>query len=46
MWMLEENNKLLSEFDEGLWIATVDIVVVHTEHETTFIFKDDLELDW
>ncbi len=36
----------MDEFDEGLWIATVDAVVVHSEHEITFTFKDGLELDW
>ncbi len=32
--MLEENDKLMSEFEEGLWIATVDTVMVHSEHKT------------
>ena len=43
---LEENDKLMSEFDEGLWITTVDTVVVYPEHEITFTFRDGLELDW
>jgi site-specific DNA recombinase len=44
--MMEENDKLLSEFDEGIWIAIVDVAVVHSEREVSFIFKDGLELDW
>ncbi len=44
--LLEESDKLLTEFDEGIWIATVDGVVVHSEHEITFSFKDGLEMDW
>jgi len=44
--MLEKSDTILTEFDEGLWITTVDAVVVHSEHEITFIFKDGLELDW
>lgn len=43
---IEQRDKLMNEFDEGLWITTVDAVVVHPEHEITFIFKDGLELNW
>jgi len=43
--MLKKSDKLLTEFDEGLWIATVDAVTVHSSHEITFIFKDGLELN-
>ncbi len=43
---LEESDKLLSEFDEGLWLATVDATTVHSEHKVTFKFKDGLELGW
>ena len=43
---LEQRDILTDEFDEGLWIATVDGVVVHSEHETTFKFRDGMELDW
>ncbi len=46
MRMMEENDKLLSEFDEGIWIATIDTARVHSEHEITFNLKDGLELDW
>ena len=44
--MLEQSDTLLNEFDEGLWITTVDVVVVHSEHKITFKHRDGLELDW
>ena len=44
--LLEESEAILTEFDKGLWITTVDAVVVQSEHEITFSFKDGLELDW
>ena len=37
---LEQRDIFMDEFDEELWIATVDAVVVHSEHETTFTFRD------
>ena len=37
---------LMDEFDEELWIATVDAVVVYSGNEVTFKFKDGLELGW
>jgi site-specific DNA recombinase len=43
---LEQRDIFMDEFDEELWIATVEAVVVHSEHEIAFIFKDGLELDW
>ena len=43
---IEQRDKLMDEFDEGLWIATVDTVTVYSEHDITFTFKDGLELDW
>ncbi len=43
---LEESEAFLTEFDEGLWIATVDAATVHSERELSFIFKDGLELEW
>jgi len=41
---LEKSEAILTEFD--VWIATVDAVVVYSEHEITFTFKDGLELGW
>ncbi len=43
---LEQRDVLMDEFDEGLWVTTVDGVMVHSEHEITFTFKDGLELSW
>jgi hypothetical protein len=42
---LEESEAILTEFDEGLWIKTVDAVVVHSEGEITLKLRDGLELD-
>jgi len=36
----------VDEFDEGLWMATVDAVVIHSEHELTSRLRHWLELDW
>jgi hypothetical protein len=43
---LKKNDSLLTEFDEELWVATVDKVIVQSEHEITFLFKDGTELPW
>lgn len=43
---LEKNDSLLTEFDEKLWYATVDRVIVQSDHEITFRFKDGTELPW
>jgi hypothetical protein len=34
---------LLTEFDEGLWNATLETVTVNGEHDLTFKFKDGTE---
>jgi site-specific DNA recombinase len=44
--MLSESDILLTEFDEALWQAAVELVTVHTEHAITFAFKDGTELPW
>ena len=44
--MLEKSDKLLCEFDEELWNATIDTVTVQFDNKITFAFKDGLELDW
>ncbi len=36
---------LMDEFDEGLWIATVEAVVVYSEDEITFKFRDGMEFN-
>lgn len=43
---LEESDKLLIEFEEKFWNATIDVVKVYSEHEIAFIFKDGMELKW
>ncbi|WP_258880661.1 hypothetical protein [Clostridium estertheticum] len=37
---------LVSEFDEGLWNATIEKVEVYSQQEIIFIFKDGMELEW
>ena len=43
---LKKQEQLLSEFDESLWCATLNAVVVKSEHEVVFQFKDGTELPW
>lgn len=43
---LEGSDTLLTEFDEGLWFATVERVIVHSEQVITFTFKNGAELPW
>lgn len=44
--MLEKSEALLAEFDEEIWNATVERVMVYQEQKLNFIFKDGLELEW
>jgi len=43
---LEQRDVLVAEFDEELWNATIEKVVVHSQQEITFTFKDGMELEW
>jgi len=43
---LEQRDMVVAEFDEELCNATIEKVVVNSEHEMNFIFKDENELDW
>ncbi|PRR84511.1 recombinase family protein [Clostridium vincentii] len=43
---LEKREGLVTEFDEDLWNATIEKIMVHSENEITFVFKDGMELDW
>ncbi|WP_258880665.1 hypothetical protein [Clostridium estertheticum] len=43
---LEQIDVLVTEFDEELWNATIEKVVVNFQQEIIFIFKDGMELDW
>lgn len=43
---LEEREGLISEFDENLWLRTVESVTINSYHDVVFTFKDGLQLDW
>lgn len=43
---LTKQDQLLTEFDEGLWSATINAMVVKSEQEVVFQFKDGTELPW
>lgn len=43
---LKKNDTLLAGFDEELWFATVDRVIIQSDHEIIFRFKDGNELPW
>ena len=43
---LERGQGILTEFDEGLWNATIEFVTIHSEHDISFTFKDGMELNW
>lgn len=43
---LKKQDKLLTEFDESLWSATVNAVVVKSDKEVIFQFKDGTEQPW
>ncbi len=44
--LLKQNDTLLTEFDEDLWNATVEKVLVRSERGNIFVFKDGMELEW
>jgi site-specific DNA recombinase len=44
--MLKKQDGLLTEFDEELWYAVVDKLMVRSATELAFIFKDGTELPW
>ena len=46
MRTLQAQKKLLTEFDENLWNATVDSLIVRSATEFTFRFKDGTEMPW
>jgi hypothetical protein len=43
---LSKQEKLLAEFDESLWAATLNAMVVKSDKEAVFQFKDGTELPW
>ncbi len=44
--LTKQDRSLLTEFDEGLWSATLNAMVVKSEQEVVFQFKDGTELPW
>jgi predicted nuclease with TOPRIM domain len=44
--ILQCNGDLLINFDEELWFATVESLIVHNEREFIFTFKDGTKLIW
>ena len=43
---LNENNALISEFDESLFYSLVDVITVESDKEMVFKFKDGSEIQW
>ncbi len=43
---LEKQDQLLTEFSESLWCATLNAVVIQSDEEVVFQFKDGTELPW
>jgi site-specific DNA recombinase len=43
---LSKQERLLTEFDESLWAATLNAMVVKSAEEVVFQFKDGTELPW
>ncbi|WP_242971900.1 hypothetical protein [Haloimpatiens massiliensis] len=43
---LKARDSLITEFDEELWLGTVEKVIVNTEEKITFVLKDGMELEW
>lgn len=44
--ILEKSYIILTEFDDELWNAVIEIVKVNSEKDITFVFKDGFELQW
>lgn len=42
----KKQEQLLTEFDKSLWCATLNTMVIKSEHEVVFQFKDGTELPW
>ena len=43
---LKERDELLTEFDEGLWSAVINTVIVKSDTKLVFYFKDKTEIPW
>ena len=44
--LLDGREKLLTEFDESLWLGLVHQMKVHSEGEFTFVLMDESEFTW
>ena len=44
--LLKKQDNLLTEFDEPLWCAVVNALVVKSDHDVVFQWKDGTELPW
>lgn len=44
--IFQSSNVLLTEFDEELWNAIIEKVVINSDHEINFAFKDGIEMNW
>lgn len=43
---LKLQDRVIEEFDEALWCATLNAVVIKSERDVVFQFKDGTELEW
>ena len=43
---LEQSEGLIKEFDQELWKGSIEKVVVNADKKITYIFKDDMEIEW
>ena len=43
---LKKQEQLLDEFDEGLWCSTLNSMIIKSEKDAIFKFKDGTELPW
>ena len=43
---LEQRDVLVAQFDDELWLGTVEKVIMNMEERITSVFKDGMELEW
>ncbi|EYE87376.1 hypothetical protein Q428_13620 [Fervidicella metallireducens AeB] len=43
---LKQREDLITDFDEELWLGTVDKVVMNVDGKISFVFKDGMEVEW
>ncbi|MEY8762516.1 MULTISPECIES: hypothetical protein [Clostridium] len=44
--ILEKSSTILTELDDGIWNAVIEVVKVNSERKITFVFKDGFKLQW